>query len=73
MTEHRLVGQHITFDSNRRSYKGGATITAVRHPPCTITAGPGRLFRGIEYRLKPDDGTRAFWTPTMPDEDQPVH
>lgn len=66
-----LVGQTVTWQGNRR--RGGpdetceVVVQAAEKTFSTISRSDGTLWTGVRYKVKPTDGRRAFWTPTMPD------
>lgn len=63
-----MVGEAITFDSDRRGEVRGV-ITAAESVPSLIQHPDGRWSPSVRFRIKPDDGSRAFWTSSFPDED----
>lgn len=65
-----LVGTHVIYEGDRRPGQVPCTVTAARKVSSTITrAIDGSTWSSVQFRLKPDDGSRAFWTPSMPDEE----
>jgi hypothetical protein len=64
----KLTGEACKYEGDGVKGNIAAKITGVRNPWCVIERSDGSKYRGVEFRIKPDDGRRAFWTPAMPDQ-----
>lgn len=59
-----IVGQHVDAVINGNPVSG--RVTAAKPSFTAIVQEDGSEWTGIKFRIKPDDGSRAIWTPTMP-------
>lgn len=70
-TERREVGQHVTWEMEKRGRSTtvvGTIDRAERVLGMVIQTDEG-TFPAVRFRIKPDDGSRAVWTCSFADKE----
>lgn len=63
------VGQEVVWEGNMAPYGPvSCKVTDAEKVFSVISKPDGSQWSSVRFRLKPLDGSRAFWTPSMPDE-----
>lgn len=63
---HPMLNETVQYDVDDKHLHG--TVTGVRRGSPRTNRKTWAITHTIELRIKPDDGSRAFWTPPMEDE-----
>lgn len=71
--DHKLLGKHVTFEGNRKPFRASGVVTGAQRAYGCIETENGEVWGGIKFRIKPDDGARAFWTGVFADTDRPLN
>lgn len=69
------VGCTVEVTSNNPKRAGRGVVVAVRRAEgftLILQGGTGKTFPAIQFRIKPSDGRRSFWTDSFPDESEQV-
>jgi len=64
LKDHKLIGESVDYDDGKRKCSG--KITGVKYAGIMTERKTLNITgRAIRVRIKPDDGSRAFWSACM--------
>jgi hypothetical protein len=63
-----FIGKEVIVTVNKGRRQGEGIVTAVRRMPSEMHQSNGATYPSVQFRVKPSDGGRAFWTVSFPDK-----
>lgn len=59
---HELIGQKVEYSDKKRKKTIGQVVAVRRSPAVIYNTKTGEESPAIQFKIKPEDGSRAFWT-----------